>query len=133
LGGGLLSRGVSKLKVNELGFVEVLFWMLFLANCPCCVGGMHTITFKDGMVWTVEVREISLQYKRIAFELITSEPPLGVTSVQHTIQCHTVTTTNQTYVNWSTDYSIDVTGPILEDSRFKKQDALNDLISAASS
>ena len=124
---------------GELLGLSFSFWNIVESCEPaegthsCEVGGMHTLTFKDGSVWVIELRELSQLHNSLTFQVITAEPALSVSSVLHTLKVQRVTLTDQAFVTWSTQFSIDATGEILEDSRFKRQDALTDLASHFSS
>jgi hypothetical protein len=60
-----------------------------------------------------------LEYS-LAYEVISSEPALSVSSVVHQIKLRRVTNDNTTLVEWSSDYANDVTQAVLQDSKYKK-------------
>ena len=45
----------------------------------------------------------------VQYDVIEAEPPISVTSKAYTFSCKRVSDTDQTFVEWSTDYSSDVT------------------------
>lgn len=101
-------------------------------NNPAGVGGItlgstHTLTFKDGTEWTVQIMEASLIHNSISFEVVGSEPAASFSSSVHTIACRRVTATNHTLISWTTDYSNDVTADVVLDSAYKKKEAFSAL------
>jgi hypothetical protein len=50
------------------------------------------------------------------------EPALPVSSVLHTFSLKKVTAANQTFIEWSTDFSNDAGAEVILDSKFKKLD-----------
>ena len=57
------------------------------------------------------------------FEVVSSEPAAHVASVVHSINLRKVTSNNQTYMEWATDFSSDVTAAIIHDSSHKRLEA----------
>jgi hypothetical protein len=51
-----------------------------------------------------------------------TEPAINVTSIQGEIKLHAITDTDQTCIQWTTEYSNDVDLQIIEDQKFKKRD-----------
>lgn len=95
------------------------------------VPGTITLTFKDKTVAEYRILEISAERKRVVIELITcTPPPQGTAAVLHTLRLISVTATNETLVQWSTDFSADVTLEALVDSKHKKLEAFRDLAKA---
>merc|ERR1711924_500402 len=66
---------------------------------------------------------------KVTWEVTESEPAAPVFSATHTIICSRVTTTNQCFVSWNTDFSSDATPAVIEDSKWKKDDAFKQLSS----
>mmetsp|Transcript_31953 Transcript_31953/g.63364 ORF Transcript_31953/g.63364 Transcript_31953/m.63364 type:complete len:201 (-) Transcript_31953:57-659(-) len=97
------------------------------ASGPNVVGGCHTLTFADGTTWMIELREVSLTNHSLGFDVITSSQDLTCSSITHTFTVHSVTSSGQSYFEWETNFSNDATLEVVEDSRFKKLDAFNDL------
>ncbi|KAI8812829.1 hypothetical protein BJ742DRAFT_767953 [Cladochytrium replicatum] len=94
------------------------------------VGSLRKITFKDGTVQTFRILQLSdLERSRtITWEVIESSPALTYHAAVHTIKVYKVTTDNTTFVEWSSDFSTGAdTAAVVEDSRFKKREAFNDL------
>lgn len=91
------------------------------------VGSTFQIEYTDGSVWTYKILEISDSKRVLSYELITAEPEIAFSSLQHTIKVFKVTEDNSTYFAWESDFSNDVNSHILQDTKFKKLDAFKDL------
>ncbi|MEE4247842.1 MAG: hypothetical protein V2I33_20790 [Kangiellaceae bacterium] len=96
---------------------------------PHQIGATFTITYTDGSVWTYCVTEISDPGRLITTEVLASEPALHVHSVINSIKVRRVTSTDQAFVTWTTDFSNDVTAEIIADNKYKKIDAFETLAS----
>ena len=66
--------------------------------------------------------EISDKNFTIGYEVMETEPAIHVTSVQGEIKLLAVTDSDQTFLQWTTEYSNDVDLQIIEDQKFKKRD-----------
>merc|ERR1719316_1259498 len=87
------------------------------------------ICYADNTIQKIHKLEYSLLDMKVTWEVIESEPAAPTFSAVHTITCSRVTTTNQCFVKWNTDFSSDATPEVIEDSRWKKDDAFKQLIS----
>ena len=76
---------------------------------------------------TVQILEISDVNNSVTFGLIASEPPVGYTSATHSIRLYKVTTTNQTFIAFNSDFSNDANVQIIQDSKWKKREFFKDL------
>ncbi|KAJ3049605.1 hypothetical protein HK097_009424 [Rhizophlyctis rosea] len=95
---------------------------------PGEVGSIRKITFKDGTVQKYQLVELSDLHKSVTYEIIESNPPVPILAAVHTIRVKKITHDNSTLVEWESDYSSsDNTVNVIEDSRFKKQEAFEDL------
>jgi hypothetical protein len=94
---------------------------------PKTIGSTCRIQFKDGVVWTVQILELSQLKRFVTFDVISSEPASHVTSTTHTITLSRVTSNNSTFFQWSTDFSNDATAEIVADSSHKKLEAFQNL------
>ncbi|KAJ3079872.1 hypothetical protein HK102_003462 [Quaeritorhiza haematococci] len=95
------------------------------------VGSLRKVTFKDGTIQKFRVLEISDLEHFITYEVIESNPPAEVLAAIHTLRLKKVTHDNSTFVEWVTDFSSGAnTANVVEDSRFKKREAFQDLASA---
>ena len=100
---------------------------------PQTLDATTRLNFKDGLSWTIQLREVSSIQKSVTFEVITCEPAASVSSVIHTITLKKITTEpTSTYVEWVTDFSSDATAETVMDSSFKRKDAFGDLAVTAS-
>ncbi|KAJ3128329.1 hypothetical protein HK098_004738 [Nowakowskiella sp. JEL0407] len=97
---------------------------------PNAVGSVRKVTFKDGAVQKYRVLELSDLERFITYEVFESSPPTAYLSAFHTIRVKKVTHDNSSYVEWSSEFSSGTdTVSVVEDSRFKKREAFNDLAS----
>eukprot|EP00128_Syssomonas_multiformis_P014766 Colp12_sorted_trinity150504_noHs@6903 len=91
------------------------------------VGNIRKVVYKDGTEQRIKLVELSDAQNSISWEIIESNPEVSYMSAVHTIRLRRVTTNNTTFVEWITDFSSDSTTAVIEDSRFKKREAFNDL------
>ncbi|KAI4198558.1 MAG: hypothetical protein LQ350_005217 [Teloschistes chrysophthalmus] len=87
-------------------------------------------TFKDGTVLDVKLEEHSSIDHFITYSVIDANPALSYSSVISTIRCYAVTTGEKegsTFVTWSGNFSSDADAGVIEDARYKRQEALKDL------
>jgi len=98
------------------------------------VGSDLSIVYADKTVQTIKVLEISDSIHRLTYQLISSEPPIDVLSVVHSIRLHRVSwdpeaekAVDYGYLELGTDFSGDVSRSVLEDSKWKKKDFFTDL------
>ncbi|KAF9165939.1 hypothetical protein DFQ27_009592 [Actinomortierella ambigua] len=94
------------------------------------VGSLRTFAFKDGSVQQVKVVELSDLGHFLSFDFIQSEPAVGYMSALHTIHLRKVTNNNTTFVEWSAEFSSDAKLDVIEDSKFKRLEGLEDLAKA---
>ncbi|KAK3318754.1 hypothetical protein B0H66DRAFT_558132 [Apodospora peruviana] len=93
-------------------------------------------TFKDGTSLEVKQDEHSNINHFITYSAINAEPELPYSSMVSTIRCEPVTSgklENSTFVRWSARFSSDADLGVIEDAKYKRQDALKGLEAAASS
>eukprot|EP01060_Flectonema_neradi_P001392 TRINITY_DN1083_c0_g1_i1.p1 TRINITY_DN1083_c0_g1~~TRINITY_DN1083_c0_g1_i1.p1 ORF type:complete len:139 (+),score=27.41 TRINITY_DN1083_c0_g1_i1:84-500(+) len=91
------------------------------------VGGTRVISYADGTVQTVKVTGLDDTKMSVTWDLVESDPPAMYMSAMHTIHCRRITESNQTYLEWVSDYSMDSTQEVVQDSRFKHLDAFAEL------
>ncbi|KAG0220993.1 hypothetical protein B0O80DRAFT_472503 [Mortierella sp. GBAus27b] len=94
------------------------------------VGSSRKISFKDGAVQDVRIVELSDLAHSVTFEFIAAEPPVDFVSAMQTITLRRVTASNTTFVEWSAEFSSDAKLAVIEDSRFKRLEGLEDLAKA---
>ena len=66
----------------------------------------------------------------ITYSIISSAPALSYTSQLSTVRCFPVTSGEHkgaTFVQWSANFSSDATAEVIQDAKFKRQEALADL------
>ncbi|KAK4199980.1 hypothetical protein QBC40DRAFT_77004 [Triangularia verruculosa] len=91
-------------------------------------------TFQDGSVVEIKQDEHSNLDHFITYSVINSEPELTYSSVVSTIRCWPVTSgefEDSTFVRWTSKFASDADIGVIEDAKYKRRDALNDLAAAA--
>lgn len=66
----------------------------------------------------------------ITYSIISAEPSLTYTSVVSTVRCYPITSgkhAGHTYVTWTGNFSSDAGADVVQDGRYKRQEALADL------
>eukprot|EP00640_Fibrocapsa_japonica_P004958 CAMPEP_0113944278 /NCGR_PEP_ID=MMETSP1339-20121228/32572_1 /TAXON_ID=94617 /ORGANISM="Fibrocapsa japonica" /LENGTH=208 /DNA_ID=CAMNT_0000949425 /DNA_START=93 /DNA_END=719 /DNA_ORIENTATION=+ /assembly_acc=CAM_ASM_000762 len=96
------------------------------------VGSSFVVKFQDETEWTVSLVELSDIDHRVVFDVIASEPPLKCTSMLHTLSLKKVTLSDQVFMEWRTNFSSDAGQDVIQDSQFKKLEAMQGLISTCS-
>ncbi|RKO87040.1 hypothetical protein BDK51DRAFT_25508 [Blyttiomyces helicus] len=95
---------------------------------------VKSTTFEGGAAEAVQmysIRELSDLKYFVTYEIIESNPPVATLAALHTIRLIAITHDNSTLVEWKSEYpSSDQTPAVVEDSRFKKKEALQDLVTA---
>lgn len=86
------------------------------------IGSTFKINFKDGTNWTYILCELSDLHRLVTWELVAAEPAVTHSSQIGTIKVKRVTASDQTFVQWTTDFSSDVTAAIIADNKYKKLD-----------
>ncbi|KAL6706054.1 hypothetical protein ACN47E_006156 [Coniothyrium glycines] len=92
-------------------------------------------TFKDGTELDVKQEEHSSIDHFITYSVITSKPELKYSSVVSTIRVFPVTSgkhEGQTFVTWTGNFSSDADASVIQDAKYKRREALQDLAQAAS-
>ncbi|KAI8853587.1 hypothetical protein BC829DRAFT_439972 [Chytridium lagenaria] len=98
---------------------------------PDAVGSIRKVTFKDGAVQKYRVLELSDLEHSVTYEVIESNPPAQVLAAYHTLKLKSVTHTNGTFVEFVSDFASGENTPnVIEDSKYKKREALEDLAKA---
>ncbi|GAA5957572.1 hypothetical protein JCM8115_001363 [Rhodotorula mucilaginosa] len=90
-------------------------------------------TFKDGTSLLVKQEEHSALRHSISYSVITSQPALSYSSVIATITLSEVTTgelAGSTFITWTGQFSSDADAGVVEDAKFKREEALADLAKA---
>ncbi|KAK3811321.1 MAG: hypothetical protein J3Q66DRAFT_351561 [Benniella sp.] len=94
------------------------------------VGSTRKITFNDGAIQLVKIVELSDLAHFVTFDFIEAQPPVDFMSAIHTITLRRVTANNTTFVEWSAEFSSDAQLAVIEDSRYKRLEGLEDLAKA---
>lgn len=72
----------------------------------CLVGSHRRVSYKDGAVQTVKLMELSDLAYSLAYEVITSEPPVSVSSALNTIKLNRITHVSNGHSLIPTDFRI---------------------------
>ena len=115
--------------------LDFKFWSSAVTSCRVTngtaleVGSQREVTYKDGAVQRYQIVGISDINHEISYELINSDPAVHMSAALHTIRLQRVTHDNTTFVQWESEFSSggDYTAAVVEDSRLKKKEALQDL------
>lgn len=70
----------------------------------------------------------------ITYGIVSSSETLSYTSQLSKITCHRITSgkhAGSTFVTWTAEFSNDASAEVIEDARYKREDALADLEKAA--
>lgn len=89
--------------------------------------------FQDGTEFDVKQEEHSSLNHFITYSVFAANPALSYTSVTSTIRLYPITTGSnegQTFVVWTANFSNDAGADVIEDARYKRQEALADLAKA---
>ena len=80
------------------------------------------ISYTNGATWWLRVTELSERNHTLAYELIQADPATSVSSIVGELSFLAVTDADQTFMQWSTEYSNDVDADFIGDARWKKRD-----------
>ena len=102
----------------------------YVKSCVCSVkvvdvavvGSTVDITYTDGAVWKLHLTEVSDRHYTIAYTVITTEPKLTCTSIEGEIVLEKVTSSNETFLKWTTIFSNDADAQVMADTKYKKLD-----------
>ncbi|KAF9187923.1 hypothetical protein BGZ51_000943 [Haplosporangium sp. Z 767] len=94
------------------------------------VGSTRKVSFNDGAVQEIKIVELSDLAHFVSFDFIEAQPPVDFMSALHTISLRKVTANNTTFVEWSAEFSSDAQLAVIEDSRYKRLEGLEDLAKA---
>ena len=86
------------------------------------VGAHVTLEYQDGPSWKISVTEVSDKHFSLCYEVVDTTPAIDVTSVQVEFKLYAVTDTQQTFIQWTTEYSNDVGLEVISDQKYKKRD-----------
>ncbi|KAJ2844034.1 hypothetical protein J3B02_005089 [Coemansia erecta] len=95
------------------------------------IGSTHTATFTDGTTQVYRVVEFSEINNSLTYEIIDSQPAIGVLSATNRIRVYPVTADDTTFVQWTSDFAAQGSQEAVEDAKYKKLEALSELAKAA--
>ncbi len=86
------------------------------------VDSVVKISYANGASWFWRVTELSERNHTLAYELVAAEPATSVSSIVGEMKLSAITDSDQTFLEWSTEYSNDVDAEFIGDARWKKRD-----------
>jgi len=95
------------------------------------VGAIVTVTYKDGTVQKLRVREISDATHTISWELESSAPAVPHSGAHHTIRLRRISDINGTFIEWTSDFARDASQEVIQDARFKQKEYFFAIAAAA--
>ena len=93
-------------------------------------GALAQVVFRDAAQWCLQLLEHSELAHTLVFDIVDASPALQCMSQLHAITLHRVTSTDETVVEWVTDFSSDANAETIVDARYKRLEALDDLFGA---
>ncbi|KAJ8606001.1 hypothetical protein CTAYLR_010126 [Chrysophaeum taylorii] len=99
------------------------------AECEATPGVGSTVTYSyaDGTKQTVQIVELSDLVHFVTYQVVESRPAISYSSALFKIQLYEVTTADQVFVEWTTDFSNDASAAVIGDSRYKKHEGFKAL------
>ena len=95
------------------------------------VGSLFCFEFDDGAKVFYQLAEVSLEHKQVILVAVRHEgADMSHASHMHTFKLLEITSTKETLLYWTTDFSADVTANTIADCKLKKLDAFKRLNSA---
>jgi len=89
---------------------------------PSQVGSVRIVLYKDKTMQKIKLLELSDATYAVTWELIESAPPITYLSAVHTIKLKRVTQNDSTFIEWTSDFSRDVSNEVLADAKLKQTD-----------
>ena len=86
------------------------------------VGSVVRVEYANGGTWELRITEFSEKHHTVAWEVVSTEPALSVTSIEGEFRFFAVTDSDQTFVQWTTEFSNDADYSVIADQKYKKQD-----------
>ncbi|POY75443.1 hypothetical protein BMF94_1515 [Rhodotorula taiwanensis] len=120
------------------GEADVYSWTFKASQVECWSArnretDLHPTHEQDGTSLLVKQEEHSALRHSISYSVVTSEQPLSYSSVISTISLAAVTTgelAGSTFVTWTGQFSSDADAGVVEDAKYKREEALADLAKA---
>ncbi|KAJ1880667.1 hypothetical protein H4R99_002485 [Coemansia sp. RSA 1722] len=94
------------------------------------VGSTRTVTFNDGTTQVYRIVEFSEINNSLTYEIIESEPAMGVLSATHRVRAYPVSADNTTFVQWTSNFAAEGSQEAVGDAKYKKLEALAELAKA---
>lgn len=85
------------------------------------VGSVCTATYTDGNYQTIRLTKLDKEQAELRYEVLEGKFQLPASTVSHKIKLHTITHSSQTFVEFTTDFSSDVSLKDYVDSKFEKR------------
>lgn len=76
-------------------------------HCPSGVGSLRLVHYSNGTLLIFKISELSDLTRSVTFEMIDSGKAEGTAATLHRISLSPVTSTNQTFLKWVTEFSGD--------------------------
>ena len=108
----------------------------FVTGGPNQLDSVILVNYADGARWELRINEISDVKHTLGYQVLSTEPAHQVTSIHGRFTFRGVTDENQTFLQWTTDYSNDADAGVILDQKFKKLEFFFELkknLAAASS
>lgn len=105
---------LEKLLPNHIKSTE------FVSGSPNQLDSVIRINYADGAKWDLRINEISDVKHTLGYQVIATEPAHQVTSITGKFHFRGVTDENQTFLEWTTDFSNDADAGVVYDQKFKK-------------
>lgn len=102
-------------------------WMHTVSSVDVDEDGLINVAYADNTVQTLNQLEYSTLDMKVAWEVVGSDPPVHCSSQVHTIECTRITDMGWCYISWNTDFSMDADLQVIEDCKWKKIDAFEQL------
>ena len=97
-------------------------------QCPSCwLKENRFAVLWDAAQWCLQLLEHSELAHTLVFDIVDASPALQCMSQLHAITLHRVTSTDETVVEWVTDFSSDANAETIVDARYKRLEALDDM------
>ena len=101
--------------------------MKYISGGPKKVGSTIQIVYMDGAKWDIMVVEISDHRHTLIYQVIKTEPTVKISSIVNIVKFRKVSTTNQTFMKWTTTFSNDADANAVQDNKYKKLDFFKEI------
>lgn len=91
------------------------------------VGSHRIIQYKDNTVQKLRLTELSDLKHSVSWDLVESTPAHHVMSASYSVRLRSITQGALTFVEWSVDFSKDVTNEVSVDAKFKAHEAFKQI------